>query len=743
MRIHTRIHKAVFGLLCILFLISGKYAVFAEDYPAWKDQTIQDESKKLPPDEVDQFNQNLSNLPFPTKVFIFDQIDKPIEEHIHALFDYYQLPDDQLLVLFVMETQEMAAMAGKELEQKGLTSDVLQGKMDTYFTPQALQGDYLSGIQFLLQEIYDEIAENNQEQEPIAAGSNDAESGSNIEEDGRSETEKKGNFSFLIWIGLLLILIAFFLFLQRNRLQKRLRELEAIKEELALRWQEVEFDFAAKTSQEEVLIRLANLEATYDDYRNRIFPELEEDFTDAYLLLKQFRIFAVKEFLSYIENTLENARYVLEQLNHEAHQLVEIKVELPKSIDKIYFELDKVKRKAEHVSVQFGISLSSLKEVIQAKEKELLKLELAAEEQSSIDLHHLDRIRQELQTIEQKLNQIDQMSQEMEERIPSRLKELEQKYKKASERGELKNGAELLSLLKEARGKWNSLITLWDEGRVDELAEVIANINERISHGEFLIQQQETQGREVKEHVEQYEQRIQEILEVFHYDLRAYDKLTRKYQLDDDPIVDLVALIEREKDEIEHIYKSVLKHYSQHDYGEAHQMAQSLMEKVSQFSENIAQFHQRVQSLSIQEEQSQQELKSLRNRLRLVRQQLDRSLLPGKQDHILEMIELGFRAILETEVLFDQIPLRLNKIMLQLDQAREQVADVERLTAKTIENAREAEEIIRRLNIYRNQIPQIGHLLMMAENCFRDQNFDEAVTIARKAESLIGQRKLG
>ncbi len=742
LRHRAHLHKIVGIIVTIFILLIGATNIYAMDFPEWKDGTIQDESKSLSVETIDELNAEFALLPHPVKVIVLDQIDGELSDYVKQAFTYFELPDDQLLVIFVLNPGLMTALAGEKLDELGATHEFLNEIMHTSFVPLAREGDYLGGIQALITQLFADLDIDieqetvptlgdiiNEEKEPSKASA--------LAFPVQEQMESKKGAP--IWVYLLfsiLGLIALFsilIYLRRKQLYKQLQSMERWKDSLIQQWSEVNLDIEFKTMQEEVLIRLANLETTHQDYQERIFPEITDDLLDVESLLSRFRIIAAKEVLHYIEQTLDEAAYLLEQLHNELNQIGEIKVQLPRTVDKANGAINRLKERIDNVANQYGITLSHLREKMQKREKELLRIQHVMDTESSFDQNTLDQAIAELQKIDQDLNQIDQMSQELEEQIPNRLKNLEIKYKGV----DLEDSAELVHILKEAREKWNSLITLWDEGKVNQVTEVIEFINSRLSQGEAIIQQESEQSQEIHNIISQFENRMQAILEVFRQDQRLFEKLYRKYQIEDDPIVDQLSRIDELEKGLASNYKTIVQKTEKREYKDAYQLATSIPNEVERLAELVAQFHARIESLSSEEERYSVEIKSLRNRLRLVRQQLDRSLLPGKQDQILDLVDQGFKAILETEVLFDQLPLRLNKILQLLDQAREQVVTVEELTRKTIEDAQETEDIIRRLNIYRTSIPQVAQHLMMAENAYRDQKFDEAVSHARKAEEIV------
>lgn len=792
MRYSAHLHKwftsfLVFSILTfgVSNILSTDSIVFAANssqkeqtpflFPVWEDDPLQDESGLLLVEETEQLNQKLMKLPHPVKIFVLSQLDGDGREFLQQAFSYYELPDNQLVMLLIMDSPRISALAGPQLESYGLTYQLLNEYINTYFIPQAKEKDYVGAFDELITQLFDEVIIPGAMLNPVE------------EEEPTKETVEKKGLSLWTWILMIFIILIIglgvYIFIRRSHLQKEAEQLRQFKLELVEQWSKINMNIQLRDVQEEEMLRLESLETTYEDYKYRIFPDLDTDFHDVDLLLSRFRIIAAKDLLNYIDSVLEDAEFLLQQLRKELLMLsskyslgdlvmpqvnedkqpdpqilevvedvavesdlyhnavdqeedsseativlqkpfeekVQEKVNEPVYDEKTITMLRSVKGLVQSVSARYGISLQYIKKQIDQIEKERLLPE------------NLPVIQENLYKLEQGLKRIDQISDEIEEKIPSRLKELEYKFSKV----ELEDSAALVQIIKECREKWNSLITLWDDGKIHELAAIIDSIHASLSRGEGMIEQEYNQNTRLFKAVEQFEAKWKEVLQIYQQDTKHLEKLKRKYQLDDDPIMDEIKQIEEFGERLEEQYRFVKEKIEHREYKAAYQSASSLVEQLQQLAVAVDNFHVHMQSIATDEEKYSQEIKSLRNRLRIIKQHLDRSLLPGKQEQILILIDQCMHLLLEVEVLFDQLPLRLNKIQLLLKQARDQVESVEMLTTKTIANAKETEEIIRRINIYRTSHPQIAQLLMMAENAYRDSNFDEAVTVARKAEALL------
>lgn len=730
----------------ILFMVLFSIIVFqhenlyAEGFPAWKDEPIQDESKQLGDHSLlNSINEELLNAPIPIKVFILDEIAEEEEKFAKSAFEFYQLPSDQIFGVVDLSEERMAVVVGEDLAKLGLTPELIHNKIETYFTPEAGNGNPVSGVSFVIDQLLTELSE--PAEDSNGAANHDATEPSS-EEEANVTSENSG--SWLRWMLILLVLltaltlIAFWI---RAKMLRRLIELEQWKEDLVQRWVEGEFEIDVAGNSPEVLIRAENLKQLYNDYLERVFPELMEEFVDGERSLRRFRFIIGKEILAYIEKTLQDAEAVLSQFHNEAEHIEEEKVEKPMDLEQTDRFLQRMHKRIEEISTQYGLRFSYLKERLRLFDKEIGKIQLQIENGEPINSSILDDIGRELQKIDHDLNQADRISSDLEEVIPTRIKELEGLYKAFHDHGDIENGQQVVQILKEVRDKWNSLITLWDEGKLQQLKEATEWIHSRLSEGERILKHEQIHRSEIMKNVTYFENRIQEILQVYEEDRKRLERLIKKYQLDEDPVMQLITEIEEQKKELNSNYERVMQLTERREYREAHQLSNNLPGEIESFNKRVTAFHERINTIAIEEDHYHKELKSLRNRLRLIRQHLDRSLLPGKHEQFHEMIEAGYKTILETEVLLDQKPLRLNKIALHMEQARSQVADAELNITRTIAAAQETEMIIRRINLFRNRVPQVGQLLMMAENCYRDQDYEEALTLAQKAEALLQKKR--
>lgn len=692
----------------------------------WTGDSVLDETGLSSPAELDALREEIKGFPVPVKVLIKSVGEnQDLTQMGKDLFSQYKLGDDELFILASAEGTGISVVAGKELAQRGLTPETIRQKLEGFYLPQAKQGAKITGILFLLRELKGNI-----KAAPPPPKT--------VEKPSPPPFPWTRLILFLL-TALLITLLLFFAYRRwQNRLNQEYRSLVEQKETIKKRLVELRVPDQLRIYDEESRLRYESLKKVHDDYKTRLIPLLEEELGEAEERLSRHRLFAVREILRYVRQTLQEMKTVLDQFHQEQVGLFRKETELPKKVKQAERYLVSLHQSVGDLSSRFGVNLSLLKDRLLVMENYLSRLKGEMnQEQILIQREELDRLLNEMEELTARLKKSEAWVEEMEEHLPARIKQMEHEIKDLHLNVSKENHDQLIAIVKESKELWNTLISLWDEGDLIVLEERINQIKGLLNRGESILSMEREARAQIVTLLTQYEELFAKLEEGYHEDIHLLEKLHRKYQLDQDPILDEEKSLLQRLESLKETYQGILSLMEEEAYTIAFTEAKRLGEEVKEAEEKLLSFHHRVTRLSLEEGVYRQEIARQKNRLLLLRQQLDRSLLPGRQADLYRLIEEGKDAILSVEVLFDQIPVHLHKISQRLEEAKEMISATERMILSTIENAKETEEIIRQLNIFRYREPEIGKLLMMAENSFRDHNFSEAVESARKAKQLV------
>lgn len=721
-----------------LLSLSPSLVTFAEG-DGWTGDTVKDETGLSSPAELDALREEVKAFPVPVKILIRAiPSDQNITQLGKDLFTQYKLMGEELFILASSEGNGISVVAGKDLADRGLTSETIQSKLEGFYLPQAKQGEKITGITFLLRELQNDI-------KTLPPSGNAPTEKEKAEETSSKAANGVNWFTGIVLPLLLAVLTAFLLFYAAKKWAEKLgknhrlllTQLDEMKERLMAR----KVPEILTTYDEESRLRYESLKKVYADYESRLIPQLEEELGEAAERLSRYRLFSVMEILRYVSHAFAEMDKVLEQFEQEKEGLVRKEKEIPKKLKQAERKLSALQQNVSALSHRFGVDLSHLKGTLAAMEQRFRELEevsvqRGASPQRGFPHGELDRFVQEMEALSERMLKSEAWVEEIEEKLPSRIKQLEQEMRNFQPKISLKHHEVLITILKEAKELWNQLIPLWDKGDLMVLEERMEEVKALLTNGEKILSEEREARSQIVILLTRYEGIYGKLEEGFQEDLHQMDRLRRKYQLDGDPILDEEKKLQQGLRDLSQVYQEILALLDQEAYTEAYDRAKALSDQVKEVEEILLAFHHKVAHLSLEEEVYLQEIRRLKNRLLLLRQQLDRSFLPGKQAELYRMIREGKELILSVEVLFDQLPIHLHKISFRLEEAKEVVSATERVVFSTIEQAKETEEIIRNLNIFKYRRPEIGHLLAMAENSYRDQNFAEAVEHARKAREL-------
>lgn len=717
----------LFSLSFLIGLLFSLPTYVHAEGEGWTGDSVLDETGLSSPAELDALREEIKGFPVPVKVLIKSVGEnQDLTQMGKNLFSQYKLGEDELFILASAEGTGISVIAGKELAQRGLSPETIQQKLEGFYLPQAKQGAKITGILFLLRELKGNIKAVAPPPPPTA--------------------EKSSPPSFpwtrLILFLLIALLITFLLFFSYrrwlNRLNQEYRSLVEQKETIKKRLMELRVPDQLRIYDEESRLRYESLKKVHDDYKTRLIPLLEEELEEAEECLSRHRLFAVREILRYVRQTLQEMKTVLDQFHQEQEGLIRKETELPKKVKQAERYLISLHQSVGDLSSRFGVNLSLLKDRLLVMENYLKRIKGEMSQEGILfQREELDRLLNEMEELTARLKKSEAWVEEMEEHLPARIKQMEHEIKDLHLNVSKENHDQLIAIVKESKELWNTLISLWDEGDLTVLEERINQIKGLLNRGESILSMEREARAQIVTLLKQYEELYAKLEEGYREDVHLLEKLHRKYQLDQDPILDEEKSLLQGLESLKEAYRGILSLMEEEAYTIAFTQAKRLSEEVKEAEEKLLSFHHRVTRLSLEEGVYRQEIVRQKNRLLLLRQQLDRSLLPGRQADLYRLIEEGKNAILGVEVLFDQIPVHLHKISQRLEEAKEMISATERMILSTIEYAKETEEIIRQLNIFRYREPEIGKLLMMAENSFRDHNFSEAVENARKAKQLV------
>ncbi|MEJ9281782.1 septation ring formation regulator EzrA [Ureibacillus thermosphaericus] len=160
--------------------------------------------------------------------------------------------------------------------------------------------------------------------------------------------------------------------------------------------------------------------------------------------------------------------------------------------------------------------------------------------------------------------------------------------------------------------------------------------------------------------------------------------------------------------------------------------------EIEQIQEVQDQFSNRLKNLRIDENKARAKLQSLKKILQETDRMLHRANIPGIPEEMDARLEEAEEQLFIVMQSLQEVPLNMNLVNSNLDQAEKCIQDVQKHAKEMIENVMLIERIIQYGNRYRSN-PRVHELLLQAEESFHNFRYVKALEEAAEAVELAEQ----
>ncbi|GED69040.1 septation ring formation regulator EzrA [Brevibacillus reuszeri] len=460
-------------MLCLAGMLLYTNPAFATPFPDKTDQIVQDSDKYLKKEEITKFEAALKDAPGTYKVVVVEntspEADTP-QDYATKLFDNYNLPDDALMVVLNMETEQLGIFAGPALKEKGANEEMLQEKITSYYEPFRNQKQYLTGIQTLITEVYAEI--NRLESKPGQAAATDAE-----KETKEAPKESDSLFGGIPWwiyaigavfAGLSIGLI--YAMIRRRSIFAQVDEVEDWKEELVEKINVIEVDKPMRRSSGTTEVRYHHLADQKENLlRNRI-PDVEMMILDAEEACDRFRFSLALGMLDEARETLTQIEQELTDLKSDTTKVAVTKQENKVVIPEIGKLVEQIERRLSDLRLEYGLSFHELKSSLD--EVETMRSMIKTSRAAGDDLQAYNttlKAQQLLERINGTMEQIPTLVHRVKKEMPEEFKQLEAGIDQAVRDGYDFNQDALENALLQAKQLLTAAKSALEEGSLETL----------------------------------------------------------------------------------------------------------------------------------------------------------------------------------------------------------------------------------------------------------------------------------
>jgi septation ring formation regulator len=464
--------KRKWVLLCLAGMLLYANPAMATPFPDKTDEVIQDADGYLKTNERQNAAEAIKELGGNYKVVVVESTQPEAQtpdEYAEKLYNNYNLPEDTLMIVLDINTQQLGVHAGPALEAKGATPEMLRDKVAAYYEPFRVQKQYLQGIQAFLAEVKGEL-EGIKSKTGEAAGSPDA---SQPPAPATKPEEESG--SGLPWwlygIGAVFAALSaalVYAMIRRRSIFAQVDAVEEWKDELVEKINVIEVDTPLRRSRGRTEERYMHLADRKENLLRIRIPDVEMMILDAEEACDRFRFQLALGLLSEAREMLGAIEQELDELKTDTTQVVATKKESKLAIPEIGKQVEQVERRLSDLRLEYGLSFHELKTALDEVEAMRAKIKEARADGDDVLAYDITLKAQKLLgTLASDLERIPALVGRVLKGMPEEFKQLEEGIIQATSDGYDLNRDPLDGSLLQAKQLINAAKSALEEGSLD------------------------------------------------------------------------------------------------------------------------------------------------------------------------------------------------------------------------------------------------------------------------------------
>lgn len=786
-------------MLCLAGMLLYTNPAFATPFPEKTDQVVQDQDQYLKSENTANFIEALKDVPGEYKVVVVEstspEADSP-DVYAQKLYDNFNLPDDAMMIVLNMDTEELGVFAGLEFQNKGATMELIHDKIASYFVPFRNQKQYLNGIQTFILELNMELER--QENKPVQP----AQAATDQPDAAPEESSSSVLSGIPWWIYLIGVVFAglsvalVYAMIRRRSIFAQVDDVEDWKDELVEKIHVIEVEKPLRRSSGMTEVRYHQLADKKENLLRIRVPDIEMMILDAEEACDRFRFSLALGMLEEAREALTLIEQELGELKEDTTKVAVTKQETKVVVPEIGKLVEQVERRLSDMRLDYGLSFHELKATLDEVDtmRSLVKTARAAGD----DVHAYEttiKAQKILEGMVQSLEQVPAMVDRVKKEMPREFKQLEEGIDQATQDGFDVNMDGLDNAMMQAKQLLSAANSALEEGNLPTVSThvkafevliettyqgleeaIIAKKQAAAASAALVQEQQEQEKAKAKEEiavkaevitfptaapiieeefvptmehpVQPVEEQIKFVAPVASVSATAAEQIEERVEelLFQEPerFEESISQAEREvllaakpntAPQASIVPEQDTAYIAEEQDGEEEEYELVIPKQTHDFDEEEVEEQNRL--VIETEDDALDELERISNTLIRLRQQIKRSYLPGLPEHLKYMFEEVVQTLAHVKAIMEQYRYDLEEVAILLQDASDQLEETERVTERVISTCQLAEGAIQYTNRYRRQNRQVNELLIKAEQSFRQLSFAEAYQLAEDARLVI------
>ncbi len=694
--------------MVILTSIAG-----AETFPEKTDAVVQDHESVMDPSQVKQLGDIVVKLPEKYKIVIIPATEElSTSEYAEQLFQTYGMANDEMLLVFNKQKEELAAHAGAFFTSKGLTEEGVANTIDHFWAPYAKQKSYMTGLSTVVQQFSDTIQNGST---PSASP---------------EEGETEGSSWMITVLLIIAVLVSFgaYAYWQRKKLNTEMDEIEVWMDTIEEKVKNLKVD-PVKGKAKSPGFNLA------ERIRKDSLPAAEFSLLEAESMSERFRFRKAAYHIQQTKDLLAHIDHEIGQVQSKLFQNKIAEEECSRLVEEIKKTCTLVERKLDEARLHYGLTFYELRTKHEQIENWIQAMPQEIEGDAPVFLNQLKEKKQILLDSLSDVDRFPKLKQEVAVALDRELNQLRDGIKEMLEHGYVIPQEHFEDHLTELESELTTLQNMLDEGRIEGLSAKVDEVKSQIDSVYDLMEEIVTK----KGMIEHLITEIPPILETLDQERKQLkdelEELSLRYRVQEGAIFNYYVELQKVcKDSADQLF--MVRQLDGGNDLELIQAADSLAAVQEEMEELInlrEQAYEELEELRKGEFEAKDIVINLHGEIVRVEQQIRRANLPGIPSRLEEMIEEGKKSLFEIEMSLNEVPLELQRVNNLVRAAEESTSQLVDFAENVFRFSKMAEEKIQLTNRYRSSLREVNEMLMEAEQAFRSGDYELAYSLAEQA----------
>ncbi|RPF55342.1 septation ring formation regulator EzrA [Aquisalibacillus elongatus] len=473
----------------------------------------------------------------------------------------------------------------------------------------------------------------------------------------------------------------------------------------------------------------------WDDINDNVFSNVEEYLLDAEEAAEKYRFTKAFRILNHVSRELGQVEKTIDDIFEEVDRLLHSEKDSREEVEKIKPQVGEVRKKVLQNGYQLGKAEVVFEVELDDIEKEIAEYENLTASGNYTDAHELvKKSSDKLNELERKVQTFPELYRLCKQVIPEDLDHLHNGIREMRDED---YRIHLLGFDKEIHTHHETLLTLIEQlnkGSDEGVEEHIEQIRSRILEVYDQLEKEALDKNFVMQRIELLDKKITEAKERFAKTKENILSVKENYHLNDDKYEEqyqLEKMIDRLEKEAERIKDMVER--EENLFSTIRVDLEKWLEEFEEWEQPQNDFDSYLHNLRKDELDARGQINELQQSIIQVRQNLQKSNLPGIPNYIIELVEEGRDSVSKAMEALEDQPLNMDRINHAIEQAEKSVNRTVEQTQLLIDQAYLAEKVIQYANRYRTSYPILAAQISESEIAFHEYNYEVALEKASKA----------